>query len=78
MNELLSNGPVRQILELTHQEIGRLTLMQAHVESVKLNGYKATIVVAPGHSLPVDYQEDGYAVLQKGAVKIVWRIPAVD
>lgn len=67
------NSPVRCMLEHVHSVVRRLGFEGCEVEQVKVNGLKASILVATPGALQEQFRTGEYSGLQWGAVRVLWR-----
>lgn len=72
----VDNSPVRCMLEHVHGVVRRLGFEGCEVEQVKVDGMKASILVAAPGALQEQFQVDGYSGVQWGAVRVLWRVAA--
>lgn len=69
----VDNSPVRCMLEAVQSSVRRLGFQGCEVEQVKLDGFRASILVAASGALQAEFEEGRYHGVRWGEIRILWR-----
>lgn len=72
------NGPIQRMQHQVMSRIVKLSWAGVEVREVRLDSFKAVIHVEPCAALVAHYHDKGYAVVEEGALRIVWREPGSE